>query len=66
MNRVLHTVAITQLRDDPRVIEFIAKKSAEGSSSREALRALKRHLSNVVYRTMVSDLEEGRMRLDLT
>lgn len=66
VNRVLHTVAITQLRDDPRAIEFIAKKSAEGSSSREALRALKRHLSNVVYRTMVSDLEEGRMRLDLT
>lgn len=66
VNRVLHTMAVTQLRDDPRAIAFLEKKTSEGATPREALRALKRHLSNVVFRTMVSDLEEGRACLDLT
>jgi transposase len=66
VNRVLHTMAITQLRDDPRAVEFVAKKMAAGSSPREALRSLKRHLANVVFRTMARDLQEGRMKLDLT
>lgn len=66
VNRVLHTMAVTQLRDDPKAQAFIERKKAEGATPRGALRALKRHLSNVVFRTMIRDLEEGRMALDLT
>lgn len=66
VNRILHTMAVTQIRDDPRARAFVERKKSEGSSHREAIRALKRHLSNVVYRTMTNDLKEGRMKLELT
>jgi hypothetical protein len=31
------------------------RKRAEGKNTKEAIRALKRQLSNVIYRTMVAD-----------
>jgi transposase len=64
VNRVLHTMALTQIRDDPRAAAFVERKQSQGSSRREAVRALKRHLSNVVYRNMIKDLKQGRMTLD--
>jgi transposase len=66
VNRVLHTMAVTQLRDDPRAQAFVERQTSDGATTREALRALKWHLSNVVFRTMIGDSEEGRIRLDLT
>jgi transposase len=66
VNRVLHTMAVTQLRDDPRAQAFVQRQTSAGATPREGLRALKRHLSNVAFRTMIGDLEEGRVRLELT
>jgi hypothetical protein len=34
---------------------YLARKRGEGKTGREALRCLKRHLANVVYRAMVKD-----------
>jgi len=34
---------------------YFERKVAEGKTKREALRALKRHLSNAVYRHLVAD-----------
>jgi hypothetical protein len=37
----------------PPAIAFIERKRAEGMSTREALRCLKRHLTRVVFKTML-------------
>lgn len=55
LNRALYVMAITQMRHEPRAVEYIAKKRAAGKTRRESLRCLKRRLSDVVYRTMVAD-----------
>ena len=48
--------AVTQLRhkhSDGRV--YFERKVAEGKTKREALRSLKRHVSNAVYRQLLAD-----------
>ena len=65
LNRALHTMALVQIRTHPLAQAFIARRTAEGKSWREATRCLKRHLADVVYRTMKSDLliaEQGLTR----
>jgi transposase len=55
INRTLHIMAAVQLRNaTPRRVYYDAKKAA-GKTSMEAMRALKRRLSHVVYRRMVQD-----------
>ena len=44
-NRVLYTMAITQIRADTEGRAYYLRKGAEGKTSREALRCLKRRLS---------------------
>jgi hypothetical protein len=48
-------MALTQARMDPRARDYVARKRAEGHSQRDAVRALKRHLSNVVYAQLRRD-----------
>ena len=55
LNRVLHYIAVVQLRVHPPARAFFDRKRSEGKSSKEAIRCLKRHLANAVYRTMVND-----------
>ena len=64
MNRVLHTMAIVQLRHDTEGRRYFDRKKAGGKSSMEALRALKRRLSDVVYRQMVTDDDARRFGLE--
>ncbi len=59
INRVLHLMAITQLRYELRAQALYAKASADGHTKKEASRILKRHLSNVIYRRMIRDLERA-------
>lgn len=56
LNYTLHTIALTQIsmRTSPGRI-FYDRKRSEGKSSKEALRALKRRLATVVFRTVVAD-----------
>ncbi len=58
LNRALHTVALVQARSDPRARAYVARRRAEGKTQREAIRSLKRHLSNVVYRQLLADVEQ--------
>ena len=60
MNRVLYTMAITQIRADTEGRAYYLRKRAEGKTGREALRCLKRRLSDVVYKTLHEDLAAGR------
>jgi transposase len=55
LNRALHTIALTQSRTDPRAKAYMEKRMSEGKSWLEAMRCLKRHLANVVLRTMLAD-----------
>jgi transposase len=55
LNRALHGMALVQARCDPRARAYLARRRAEGKTWREALRALKRHLADVVFRTMLAD-----------
>lgn len=52
LNFALHIVATAQRRSHPETKDYIARRLAEGKTSREAMRCLKRHLSNVLYREL--------------
>ncbi len=55
MNHVLHIAAIVQLRHDTPGRAYFLRKVADGKTRMEALRCLKRRLSDVVYRRLVAD-----------
>jgi len=56
VNHALHMVAVTQIRNpgtEGRV--YFERKVSEGKTKKEALRSLKRQISNAVYRQLVLD-----------
>ncbi len=55
LNHALHMVAVTQIRYDTEGRVYYDKKIAAGKTNKEALRSLKRRISNVVYRRLVAD-----------
>ncbi len=54
LNAALYRIAIVQQRHHPAAQAFLARKIAEGKTAREARRALKRHLANVLYRRLIT------------
>jgi transposase len=60
INRALHIMAVVQLRNDTEGRRYYRRKLAAGKTSMEAMRALKRQLSDVVYRQMVTDAKRSR------
>jgi transposase len=54
LNAALYRIAIVQARHHPPARAYLARKIAEGKTPREARRALKRHLANVIYRRLYS------------
>lgn len=52
LNAALHQVALTQARVHPEARVYLDKKRAEGKTTKEAFRCLKRHLVRVVWRAM--------------
>jgi transposase len=66
VNAVLYRMTITQLRCEPRAQAIYANARAQGHhTKKEALRILKRHLSDVVYRRMIRDLQSQPSDQDL-
>ena len=55
LNAALHIMAITQIRHKTDGQAYYQRKRSEGKNHKEALRCLKRRLSDVVYRTMLRD-----------
>lgn len=55
LNLAIHRITITQMRVDQRARDYIERRRSRGNTKLEAIRALRRHLSDEVYR---------RMRLD--
>jgi len=59
MNHVLHIAAIVQIRHDTEGRAYYRRKLAESKTPMEALRCLKRRLSDAVYRQLVADAKEA-------
>jgi transposase len=55
LNYALHMVAVCQARSATRGGAYYRKKIEEGKSRKEALRCLKRRVSDAVFRTLVAD-----------
>jgi hypothetical protein len=55
LNHAIHMAAISQIRNETPGRVYYDKKRGEGKTKKEALRALKRQVSNAVYRRLVAD-----------
>jgi transposase len=49
INATIHRIAVTRLRCHPETQDYIARKRAEGKSTKEAIRCLKRHLTRRLW-----------------
>jgi transposase len=57
LNHAIHMAAVTQVRHDTPGRTYYLRKQAEGKSRKEALRALKRRISDAVYRRLLADAD---------
>jgi transposase len=57
LNNAMHLIAVTQIAHDTPGRAYFDRKLAEGKSKKEALRSLKRHISDAVWRQLQADLE---------
>ncbi len=55
MNHMIHIAAISQLRLDTDGRAYYRRKRAEGKKALEAIRCLKRRISDAIYRQLVAD-----------
>jgi transposase len=56
LNHALHIVAITRAQRDPATKRYLARKEAEGKTTKGALRSLKRHLARRFYHLLAEPL----------
>ncbi|MEO3931084.1 IS110 family transposase [Micromonosporaceae bacterium B7E4] len=59
INRALHIMAVVQLRHDTKGRAYYQRKLAAGKTPMEAMRALKRRLSDIVYKQMIKDAKKA-------
>jgi transposase len=59
MNHMLHIAAATQIRLDTEGRAYYRRKLAAGKTRMEAMRCLKRRISDAVYRQLVADARAG-------
>ncbi|MEV6227438.1 IS110 family transposase [Saccharopolyspora shandongensis] len=57
LNHALHMMALSQIRHDTEGRAYYRRKRAAGKSHKEAMRCLKRRLSDTVYRQLLHDAE---------
>jgi transposase len=57
LNAAIHMVALGQLSHPSSGRDYYDRKLAEGKTRREALRALKRQLANVIWRHLIADAD---------
>jgi transposase len=57
INAAIHRIAITQMRCHPDARAYLDRRLANHNTKTEALRALKRRLSDVVYRQLLADTQ---------
>jgi transposase len=57
LNQAIHTIALTRMRSCPRTRDYIQRRTAEGKSSREIRRCLKRYIARELYRQLTRSMK---------
>src|SRR3990172_3876522 len=57
LNAAIHRIAVTQMRIHDDAKTYLGRRMTNGDTKTEALRALKRKLSDVVYRALLVDAD---------
>jgi transposase len=59
-NSALWTIAMTRLAHDPRTKAYLARRTAEGKTTKEIIRCLKRYIAREIYRALCQTQQPGR------
>ncbi len=54
LNSAIHTIAVTRMRCCPTTKEYVARRTAQGKSTREIRRCLKRYIARELYRALTA------------
>ena len=54
LNRALTTIVIVRMRIDPATRAYVARRRAEGRTTKEIMRSLKRYVTRQLYRTLAA------------
>ena len=57
LDHAIHVAAVTQIANATVGRLYYLRKQSEGKTKKEAMRALKRRISDAVYRQLVSDAD---------
>ncbi|MFF3986529.1 IS110 family transposase [Streptomyces sp. NPDC001797] len=66
LNAALHRIAVTQAHYHPDARTYLQRRREAGNTNTEAVRALRRRLSDVVYRALLRDAQTITEQADLT
>ncbi len=61
MNHMIHIAAVTQIRLDTEGRAYYRRKRTDGKKPMEAMRCLKRRISDAVYRQLVADAQRAAL-----
>jgi transposase len=56
INAALHRIALTQAHYHPEARAYLQQRRSNGDTTKESIRALKRRLSDIVYRALLTDV----------
>jgi transposase len=56
LNRAIHTIALTRIRSCPRTRAYVARRTAEGKTTQEIRRCLKRYIARELYRQLTQSM----------
>ncbi len=59
VNAAIHRIAVTRARCDPRTRDYINRKKAEGKTTRDAIRCLKRHIIREIWQLLRAPTQTG-------
>jgi len=56
LNRAIHAIAVCRMRSCPRTRAYVARRTAEGKTTREIRRCLKRYIARELYRQLTRSM----------
>jgi transposase len=57
LNRAIHAIALVRMRSCPRTRAYVARRAAEGKTTREIRRCLKRYIARELYRQLTRSMK---------
>jgi transposase len=57
LNRAIHAIALVRMRSCPRTRAYVARRTAEGKTTREIRRCLKRYIARELYRQLTRTMK---------